>query len=60
MKAMTNVKSDDDSVFSYVELQSHASMIIVFANKILTWMNDTHSSKGFNVNRFGLNSRVIV
>lgn len=28
MKAMTNVKSDDDSVFSYVELQSHASMII--------------------------------
>lgn len=23
-------------------------------------MNDTHSSKGFNVNRFGLNSRVIV
>lgn len=65
MKAMTNVKSDDDSVFSYVELQSHASMIIgknsnIFGNKILTWMNDTHSSKGFNVNRFGLNSQVIV
>lgn len=28
MKAMTNVKSDDDSVFSFLELQSHASMII--------------------------------
>lgn len=64
MKAMTNVKSDDDSVFSYVELQSHASMIIGknsnICKQILTWMNDTHSSKGFNVNRFGLNSQVIV
>lgn len=64
MKAMTNVKSDDDSVFSFIELQSMplwlSGKIQIFAIKILTWMNDTHSSKGFNVNRFGLNSQVIV